>query len=243
MNQVIKKVLIRDNRILNVPDNLFIKTLKGNFFKSTKRHGKYLFIELKFHFLVLHFGMTGDLLYFNNIEQEPLHSRILIEFENGNYLSYINQRMFGKVDLISSIDDFIKEKKLGPDALFMNYDDFKKTLRRKSAITKTALMDQSIIAGIGNIYSDEILFQANIHPKTKINQIDEPKLKDLFNMIKKVLEFGIVKQGDLDTYPDEFLIPHRKKNDSCPRCGTMIERYEHSGRHGFFCSSCQKKIK
>ena len=137
---------------------------------------------------------------------------------------------------------FLQKKKLGPDALKMSFEDFKASLIRRTTNAKKALMDQSIIAGIGNIYSDEILFQSRINPKAKIDKVsqNENLLKILFNNIKTVLNYGIEKEGLLNTYSKEFLIPHRKKEESCPICSTSIERYEIIGRHGFFCPNCQR---
>ncbi len=239
LNQKIKNVVVRDNRILKIQESSFKKILISNTFYSTLRHGKYLFVKLNSGFILFHFGMSGDLKYFKDIEEEPTHSRILFEFINGNFLSYISMRMFGRVNIIDNIDDFVKERKLGPDAYLMNFGEFKEALHRRTAIAKSALMNQSIIAGIGNIYSDEILFHAKIHPKTRVNEIPESKLKDIFDSIKKVLKVGIEKKGILSTYPDEFIIPHRKQDDICPRCSSKIERFIVSQRHGFFCPNCQ----
>jgi formamidopyrimidine-DNA glycosylase len=239
LNQKIKNVIVRDGRILKVAEKEFKKSLMGKRFLSTKRHGKYLFIKVNSLFLILHFGMSGEVVYYDDLEEEPLHSRILFEFTNGNFLSYISQRMFGKVDLTKNIEEYISKKKLGPDACDMDFEEFKKSLHKRTALVKSALMNQQIIAGIGNIYSDEILFQAKIHPKTKINEINNSKLRELFETIKNVLTVGIEKRGELTTYPDDFLIPHRKIEDNCPHCGVPIERFEISQRHGFFCPNCQ----
>ena len=239
LHQEIKNVVIRDNRILNVTEKDFKKALIGKSFLSTKRHGKYLSIKINSLFLIFHFGMSGDVAYYDNLKEEPLHSRILFEFTNGNFFSYISQRMFGRVDLTKNIEDYISKKKLGPDAFDMDFEEFKNSLRKRTALAKSVLMNQQIIAGIGNIYSDEILFQAKIHPKTKINEINDPKLRKLFDIIKNVLQVGIEKKGELTTYPHDFLIPHRKKDDICPHCGVYIERFEISQRHGFFCPNCQ----
>ena len=240
LNQTIRNVYIRDNRVLNVQENIFKKTLNSNIFYSTLRHGKYLFVKLNSGFIVFHFGMSGDLKYFNDIKEEPKHGRILFEFTNGNFLSYISRRMFGRVDIIdNSIKEFMKKKKLGVDALKMSFEEFKKSLHRRTALAKSALMNQNIIAGIGNIYSDEILFQAKIHPKTKINEVNDSKLRELFEIIKKVLKVGIEKKGILNTYPNDFIIPHRKVNEPCPDCGGIIERLKISQRHGFYCPHCQ----
>ena len=243
LNQKIKNVIVRDKRVLNIQESTFRKSLISNVFHSTIRHGKYLFAKLNSEFLVLHFGMSGDLKYFKDIEEEPTHSRILIEFTNGNFLSYISMRMFGRVYITDNIELFVKEKKLGPDAYLMNFQEFKRTLHKRTAIAKSALMNQSILAGIGNIYSDEILFRAKIHPKTRVNAIPESKLKDIFDSIKKVLKVGIEKKGILSTYPNDFLIPHRKQEDICPHCSTKIDRFEVSQRHGFFCPNCQIQYK
>jgi len=239
LNQKIKNVVVRDNRILKIQESSFKKILISNTFYSTLRHGKYLFAKLNSGFIVFHFGMSGDLKYFKDIEEEPTHSRILFEFINGNFLSYISMRMFGRVNIIDNVEDFVKERKLGPDAYLMNFKEFKETLHKRTAIAKSALMNQSIIAGIGNIYSDEILFHAKIHPKTKVNEIPESKLKDIFESIKKVLKVGIEKKGILSTYPNDFIIPHRKQGELCPQCDGNIERLVVSQRHGFFCPNCQ----
>lgn len=244
LNQKIKKVLIRDNRVLNIHESVFKKKLKANIFSSTLRHGKYLFVKINSGFVVFHFGMSGDLKYFNDIKEEPKHSRILFEFTNGNFLSFVSQRMFGRVDLTNKIEDFISNKKnLGVDAWKMNFEEFKKSLQKRTAFAKAALMNQNIIAGIGNIYSDEVLFQAKIHPKTKINEINDSKLRELFEITKKVLKVGIERKGNLKTYPHDFLIPHRKKDEVCPDCGGKIERLKISSRHGFYCPYCQVQLK
>ncbi len=240
LNHVIKEVKIRDERILKVSKEIFAKALKNKKFQETIRHGKYLLIKIDPQYLIMHFGMTGDLEYFENATDEPKYTKVLFQFTNGHFLSYISQRMFGHLDLTNSLEDFLDKKNLGPDAYKMSYDDYKTTLGRRSAIMKSALLNQSIFAGIGNIYSDEILFQSKLNPKRKINTLDENELKELFQNIKKVLQYGIDFKGELENYSKDLLIPHRSKDGECPTCESRIERYEISGRHGFFCPKCQK---
>ncbi|MFX1313637.1 MAG: Fpg/Nei family DNA glycosylase [Promethearchaeota archaeon] len=239
LKQVIKTIQIVDSRVLNIDNKEIIYSLKDKRFESAFRHGKYLFVYIKPKYLIMHFGMTGDLEYYDNKEDDPLYSKVIFHFVNGFNLAYISRRIFGRLDLIDSIEEFIQEKKLGPDALKMSFEDFEEAVKRRSAIIKNALLNQSFIAGIGNIYSDEILFKSKINPYTKIDSLNESKLKELFANIKKVLNFGIKKQGDLTTYPNDFLIPHRKKEERCPICDYEIERYDISGRRGFFCPHCQ----
>ena len=240
IGHVVKDVKIRDERILKLSEELFVKALKNNKFEDTIRHGKYLLIKLKDQFLIMHFGMTGDLEYFEKAIDEPKYTKVLFKFTNGRFLSYISKRLFGHLDLTTSVEDFLAKKKLGPDAYKMSWNEFRKVLIKRTAIMKSALLNQSIFAGIGNIYSDEILFQSKLNPKRKINSLDENELKELFQNIKKVLQYGIDFKGKLEKYSKDLLIPHRTKNGECPKCTSKLERYEISGRHGFFCPKCQK---
>jgi len=239
LRQVIKEININDNRVLNISDNYIIKSTKQKQFESTTRHGKYIFVYLNPRYLIMHFGMTGDLEYYRKKEDEPKFSKVIFQFENGFNLAYKSRRMFGRIDIVESIEDFIEKKKLGPDALEMSLEDFKEATQRRSAIIKNALLNQSFIAGIGNIYSDEILFKSRINPYTKMDSLNEKKIKELFENIKEILRFGIEKEGILSTFPKEFLIPHRKKEERCPSCDNEIKRYDISGRRGFFCPYCQ----
>lgn len=241
LNQIIKDIKVIDNRILNIDEFHLKKFLTNKKFKSSNRHGKYLLINIGQGYLIMHFGMTGDLEYFNKKDDEPKFSKIIFHFNNDFNLAYISIRMFGRIDIAESIEEFIEKNKLGPDAFKMSFEQFKEALLRRSGVAKNLLLNQSFVAGIGNIYSDEILFRTKIHPKTKINSLNESKVKELFTNIKEVLQVGIEKKGDLNTYPDHFLIPHRIKDDHCPVCKYEIKRIEISGRHGFFCPNCQKE--
>ncbi len=123
----------------------------------------------------------------------------------------------------------------------MSLEEFQAALKRRTAIAKNALLNQSFIAGIGNLYSDEILFRTRLHPKSKLDHLDYEKIKELFANIKDVLQFGIEKEGDLSIYPNEFIIPHRKKEENCPRCNKELAYLDISGRRSFFCPNCQKE--
>ena len=239
--QTIKSIKVIDNRVLNIDESYLRKSALNRRFESSTRHGKYILVNLGQRYLVMHFGMTGDLEYYNKKDNEPKFSKVIFHFNNDNNLAYTSQRMFGRLDIAESIEDFIEKKKLGPDAFKMSLEQFKEALNRRSAIIKNALLNQEFIAGIGNIYSDEILFKTKIHPKTRIDSLEESKIRELYNNIKEILTFGIERQGDLNTYPNHFLIPHRKKDERCPICDFEIERYELSGRHGFYCPNCQRK--
>jgi formamidopyrimidine-DNA glycosylase len=239
LRQLITGVKVNDERVLDVDYSYLGECVVNKQFISTTRHGKYLLVWLKPKYLVIHFGMTGDLQYYNIKFDEPKFSKVIFHFRNKFSLAYKSTRMFGRLYIADSIEEFIKMKKLGPDAYTMSFEEFIEALKRRSAIVKNALLNQSFIAGIGNIYSDEILFSSKLNPKKKLDSLNDNQKKELFSSIKKVLKFGIEKKGDLSTYPDNFLIPHRMKDGKCPRCNNGIERYDISGRRGWFCPNCQ----
>jgi formamidopyrimidine-DNA glycosylase len=241
LNQKVTIVEVTDERILSTEESYLRESIVGKKFESSIRHGKYLLVYLNPKFLVMHFGMSGDLEYYDIEDDPPKFSKVIFHFNNGFNLAYISIRMFGKVSIAESFEEFIENKKLGPDAYKMSFEEFQEAVQRRSAIAKNALLNQSFIAGVGNIYSDEILFRTKINPKTNINSLSDRKVKELYSNIIDVLDFGIRKKGDLSTYPNEFLIPHRKKEEKCPICKSNITRFVISGRHAFYCPSCQKE--
>lgn len=216
------------------------RAMEGHFIESTRRHGKYLFAGLDSgRWIVLHFGMTGYLKYFKEMEKEPPYSRLLITFFNHYHLAYVCQRQLGKVGIVKDALTFVTEKRLGPDALEINFQTFKDILEKRRGSIKSTLMNQRIIAGIGNIYSDEILFQSGIYPLTKADQLSEEMLKMLFLQINYVLKTAI--KGRARHFPDSYLIHYRYKNGKCPHCGKIVEQIKVSGRTAYYCSICQIK--
>jgi len=170
--------------------------LEDHAFDSSRRHGKYLFVSLDSGpYLVLHFGMTGFLVYFKNKAKEPPHERLLISFTNGYHLAYDCQRKLGALTLTEDVREFLEEREIGADAMEIDLESFTEALSGSQASIKSALMDQHRIAGIGNIYSDEILFQSGIHPQNKTSQLDESALKKLFSAMK----IGLILKGSRET--------------------------------------------
>jgi formamidopyrimidine-DNA glycosylase len=184
--------------------------------------------------------MTGYLSYFKDPDSTPEHERLLFVFSEGYQLAYVCQRRLGRVFLTNSIDTFIEKKKIGPDATTIDLFDFRKLFSRGSGSVKTALMNQSGIAGLGNIYTDEILFQAGIHPKSEKSALTQNDTRNLYDSLKRVIKISIENNADTDKFPDTFIIPRRKENDPCPRCNGTIEKIRISGRGTFFCPSCQE---
>lgn len=222
------------------------EALVGRSFSSTRRHGKYLFVALNGEqtFLVLHFGMTGGLKHFKAMEEEPKYDRVLFHFANGYHLAYLAMRKLGRVDVINNVDRFIDHKELGPDVLDPEFDlsAFKQLVDGRRVMAKALLMDQHTIAGIGNVYADEILFQVGVHPRTKINKLDQETVEGLFHAMKDVLETAVDCQAEPERFPDCFIGPHRHPEGRCPICGSELKRVKVSSRSAYYCPECQKKV-
>lgn len=220
------------------------KMLEGRTLESGLRHGKYLFTETSNGpWLVLHFGMTGFLKYFKDPDHQPSHTRLLLDFANGYHLAYDCQRKLGMMSLTDAPGDFIRKSQLGPDALDpdLDVDQFEQMVKGTSATIKSTLMNQNRIAGIGNIYSDEMLFQAGIHPGAKSQDLGKTEIKRLYGELKKVLQKAIEARADPNRFPDSFIIPHRRTDRVCPKCSGDIEKAKIGGRTAYYCPRCQQK--
>jgi formamidopyrimidine-DNA glycosylase len=192
----------------------------------------------------MHFGMTGFLKYFKNSDEAPGHIRILINFNNGYHLAYNCTRMLGKVDIIDNVETYIEKKKLGIDPIEgkLKPKDFYRLFKNRSGSIKSVLMNQNVIAGIGNIYSDEILFQSGIHPFKNVKKLKENDLKNLYQKMNLVLKKAVSVNAEFEKLPRTYLVENRKKDKNCPRCGGKIKKQTIGGRSSYFCSRHQKKI-
>lgn len=243
LHKNISNVEIKSTKVLEGISSKGLKTgLEGHCLESTHRHGKYLFVRLTSgHWLMLHFGMTGDLKYYKAENKGMSYDQILFDFNNGYHLAYINKRMLGKVSILEDIGKFIKGKKLGPDASDLGLEEFKKIINRVRGSIKSTLMNQKLMAGIGNVYSDEILFQSKIHPASDVDNLSGDNLKRIFQKMKSVIRMAIKRRADPGRYPSSFLLNQRHKSGKCPKCGGEVERIKISGRSACYCRKCQRK--
>jgi formamidopyrimidine-DNA glycosylase len=237
---------------------------------AVTRRAKVLLIELdsKYSFII-HLKMTGQLVFRSKTarfgaghpsssligELPDRSTRVIFTFDDGGGKLFFNdQRKFGWVRLLATAEvpqiDFFK--KVGPEPLAADFsaEDFIARIRRrpKSAI-KAVLLDQTVIAGVGNIYADESLFAAKIHPATQVTAIDDKRLKKLYTELKKVLQLSIEKGGSTDkNYVDAqgkrgsyltFAKVFRRQTKPCQRCGTTIIKTRVAGRGTHICPHCQ----
>lgn len=230
-----------------------------------KRRAKLLIIDLDSNYsLLIHLKMTGQLVYRANngarfgaghpnrslIGELPDRStRVTLNLKDAN-LYFNDQRRFGWVKLIPTIEvpniDFMK--KVGPEPLAANFlaKDFKsRLLRRPGTAIKAALLDQTVVAGVGNIYADESLFAAKIHPSLRVRDVSAVKMNRLYNSLREVLELSIAKGGSTDrNYVDakgqlgsylKFAQVFRKQGQPCSRCGHAIIKLRVAGRGTHIC--------
>ena len=245
LDQRIRAVHVHDaDRFFkNTSETTVRRHLEGRKLLSTERHGKYLLCEIEDDgWLVLHFGMTGQPVY-DCDEERPEYTKLDLEFTNGCHLAYTNVRKLGEIGLVDGLDELIEQHDLGPDALSDEFDrgTFHELLADRRGMLKTRLMDQSLLAGIGNIYSDEILFQAKLHPRVTVDDLDDETIDSLYDTIREVLTVCGEHFPDLDQLEDSYLVAHRLdgENGTCPRCDTPIERLDVSGRTAQYCPNCQ----
>lgn len=215
--------------------------LRGHPLVKTRRHGKWLFAHVDDGpWLALHFGMTGWLSYAKGPapDEEDDHVQLLLTFDDGYHLAYHCIRKLGTVDLVDEPDAFVRDEGLGPDALALDADAFGDVLGTRGGV-KTALMRQETLAGIGNIYADEILFQARIHPRVALGDLDADDRRRLHRVLRRVLRRAIERGADPDRLPSSWLLPHREEGASCPRCGGRVDHIEVGGRSTYLCPRCQ----
>ena len=236
---------------------------------AVTRRAKVLLVELSSKYsLIVHLKMTGQLVFDgvgvhfgaghpNNslvAELPDKSTRVTLTFTNGSKLFFNDQRKFGWMRLLPTTEilelDFFK--KVGPEPLAADFtwEQFKqRMLRRKGSNVKAVLLDQTVIAGAGNIYADESLWGAKIHPLTLVKDLSDPQLKALFTALREVLQLSIDKGGSSNsTYVDaegnkgsymQFANVFRREGQPCIRCGTTIIKTRVAGRGTHVCLVCQ----
>jgi formamidopyrimidine-DNA glycosylase len=235
---------LRSEQILETDAERLRSDLLGRLFEGTRRHGKYLFIELDSElWLELHFGMAGNLAYFRDLKDDPEYDRLLFSFANGYHLAYTTPRKLGEIDILDDPEALIEDKGLGPDVMSDDFDlaIFKRLLVDRLGMIKSALMDQQLMAGIGNVYSDEILFQAGLHPRTKVQALTSDHLEMLYDTMQEVLAVATEALVHNEPLPSEYLTPQHHQDGACPICGESLQRVKVSGRSAYFCPEHQRR--
>lgn len=228
----------------------FRSRLIGQEISGLNRRGKYLLFELKSgEVLIVHLRMSGSLLLNPTSVELDKYIRAIFHLDNKAKLYFRDPRKFGKMWLVKDVSPVVG--KIGPEPLEAGFTPqiLAKLLHNRTAPIKALLCDQTLIAGVGNMYADEALFDAGIHPLRKGKSLSADEIKRLHHAIQKVLLAGIGKKGasiinyyrpsgELGTAHFEFKVAHRR-GENCPVCGNPIQRLPIRNRGSYFCPKCQ----
>jgi formamidopyrimidine-DNA glycosylase len=232
-----------------------INDLKARKVVDVRRRGKMLLIEFERNLILLiHLKMTGQLLFYPREESLDKHTHFILSFKDeNNELRFRDVRKFGFISCIRNLDiSCVDElKNLGPEPLEIDFSFFKKLFQGRKARLKSLLLNQNFIAGIGNIYADEILFQAKLHPLTHASHLGSDDLKRLLKAMRDVLRKAIIHKGssirsftNAEGERGKFQNYHQvygRESLFCFVCGEKIKRLRLGGRSSFFCPRCQKE--
>ncbi len=244
----------------------FRRKIKGKKIKDIRRRGKNIIFKLsEGQSLLIHQKLTGHLLYGywkeghwqseeeKKIGEDKMNQYIHLVFflDNKKEIALSDLRKFAKVELASDEEIEKELEDLGPDPLEISFSEFKEAIGSGRSKIKEVLMNQKIISGVGNIYSDEALFRAGIHPLRKVKDLKEKELEKLYRELKRILNKALKVQGtSVSDYRtpegkkgefEKLLKVYRRKGEKCFNCGAKVERIKIGGRSTHFCPHCQKK--
>lgn len=242
-----KKILavsLNSSRVTRASHEETKQALAGATVTGVRRRGKQILIDLDHGLLYVHLGMTGKLLW----DAPPgKYTRAQLHFEDG-LLLYDDTRMFGRVEFFAEVPDILA--RIGPDALTVSFEDFYSRLKRHKGKIKAVLLNQAFLAGVGNIYADECLFAAGVHPQTSAGRLSRVRAEKLHKHLLEILEAAIQHRGSsISDYVDgagergsyqQMHNVYGRKGQSCPRCGTAIRRIVLAQRGTHFCPRCQR---
>ncbi|GAB4377119.1 MAG: DNA-formamidopyrimidine glycosylase [Calditrichia bacterium] len=249
LNKRIMEVEARPSRIFqNITAAEFAESLKGRILQAVKRFGKFMYWDLEDIFPVFHLGISGVFLREKSDSRYPRHIHLTFRFDDRQALYFQDVRKFSKISLFTSPPTF-QELGVDPTTTKFTLNKFKQLLNLKEKNIKTFLMDQSIIAGLGNIYVNEALHRAGISPFRVANQLNEREAEQLFHSIKEIITSAIQHFGTTYTAyrtvegnsgeNQYFLKVYQKHGEPCGRCGTPIRKVVQNSRSTFYCPNCQ----
>lgn len=221
----------------------FANNLRGRRMIDSSRRGKYLIVTLNDgRLLILHFGMGGDLVYYRSEAERPAFTRIEFFFASGNRLAFTCPRKICRVMLVRNITEVPALHEMGPEPLgsAFNLAYLEHIIDESgSQLIKPLLMDQKKIAGVGNIYADEILFSAGVRPDRQASSLNIEEIKRIHRETRRILRTAIKTGGD-ENFPSDFLVSRSARGAQCRNCGHPVEKQRIGGRTAYYCAHCQR---
>lgn len=248
LNKKIIDVECQDKNLIKaISFSKFKKLLIGRSFKGATRRGKFLIVEIKsaLQKLILHFGMSGGFYYLKHHQSpdgEDRFSRLFFKFENGDELHWLNVRKFGKVYLLKGPSQIRLIREMGPEPLELSRNDFFRLLEEHNQKNiKAFFLDQRDIAGIGNLYSDEILFRSKINPRRRIETLSSDEKSRIYQTMIKILKRAVRIISAKKVFTPSWLVSHRGEDMRCPKNKNhQLRREIIAGRTAIYCPLCQR---
>ena len=255
LGRFFKRVEIRVPKMVKTDLDQLLFVLPGKTIQAMRRRGKYVIFDLGDWVLISHLRMEGKYLLFPDQVPENKHFHGFFHLDDGSTLVYQDVRKFGTFDLLRKEEEeaFFKSKKLGPEPIKgeFQYAGFERAVLGSEKAIKTLLLDQRLVAGLGNIYVDEVLWAAQVHPASPAKALKKAQIKRIHSHTIAILALGIEKGGStIRTYRNalgedgtmqEYLQVYGMVGQPCPRCGTTLEKIQLGGRGTHFCPHCQKR--
>ena len=255
--KIIQADILLPKMVRDCPLASFVGGVTGRSIRRVDRRGKFLLLRLDSELtLVVHLGMSGRFFYAEERPPGgfPRHTHAVFRLDDGGWLVYCDPRQFGRLTLADDPRRVVRGLgRMGPEPLEREFSAsyLEGVLGRRKGRIKQVLLDQGLVAGIGNIYADEILFDARIHPERRAESLTGEEAARLHQSIRRVLRRGIRHRGTtISDYVDGRGVPgdfqnrlkaYGREGEACPRCGEQIRRIRLAGRSTYFCPGCQQQ--
>lgn len=255
LGQNIKDVVICDGRVIRgIREDVFISRCCGQKIGAVGRRGKAVIIALQTGYLVVQPMMTGQLIFSADAKDNGAHKHTKLTFalSNGGCLNYNDQRLFGRVTFVKDLNELKFLRTIGPEPFdeAFNPQFLSEAVRSRQAPIKSVLMDQQVVAGIGNIYASEILFKSKIDPRRSAKKLKTIEIKRIYRSTISILDEAIRYRGtSMRDYRDaagqkgnfiDRIKIYGREHEQCFICRTPVKRIVQSGRSTFYCKKCQK---
>ena len=255
LGKKITTIDIRYPKMIKTDLDEFQKEMPGQVIQTMGRRGKYLLFYLSDKVLISHLRMEGKYFYYPGQVPERKHVHVLIHFEDGGTLVYEDVRKFGTMELLAPdlLEAYFISKNLGPEPTEQDFDleIFRGFLKKSKKPIKSHLLDQTLVAGLGNIYVDEVLWRAKVHPASPSQSLKRAEATAIHEQTIEVLGQAVEKGGStIRTYTNafgedgtmqDFHQVYDKTGEACSRCGSIIEKIQLGGRGTHFCPKCQRR--
>jgi formamidopyrimidine-DNA glycosylase len=246
VGRTITSIEVLQPKCLNLPEEAFKSALARARILAVAAHGKWLQLQITTGWLLFNLGMGGELLLTDR-EHLPDKVRLIFDFADGQCLA-VNFWWLGSAHYVKELADHPQVSALGPDFMSLSLEDFQQLLRRRRGAIKAFLLNQKQMAGIGNVYVQDPLFKAKIHPLRTIDTLSDEEIQALYRAIRETLQESIEHggshweqnlYGEHGGWDSRFLLVAYREGEACPNCGTAIEKIKTGSTSTHICPECQ----